>query len=78
MSMVSVMRVAPVLGMRTLAAIVGKRGGQPKAADTMVCPCQPLSRRFMDNHELAGGVYGMGTEINGGTVEAVPGGETGV
>jgi hypothetical protein len=55
-----------------------ERRGQPKTADTVMCPCQPLSRRFMDNHELAGGVYGMGTEINRRTVEAVSGGEIGV
>jgi hypothetical protein len=58
-----------------MASIVGKRRGQPKATDTVVRPCQPLARRFMNDHELARGVDGMGTEIHRGTVEAVPGGE---
>ncbi len=61
-----------------MTAVLGERGGQPKAADTVMCPCQPLSRRFMDDHELARGVDGMGTEINRENVEAVPGGEIGV
>jgi hypothetical protein len=56
-----------------MAAVVGKRGGKPKATDTVMRPCQPLARRFMSDHELARGVDGMGTEINRGAVEAVPG-----
>jgi hypothetical protein len=38
-----------------MASVVGKRGGQPKATDTVVRPCKPLTRRFMNDHELARG-----------------------
>ena len=38
-----------------MAAVVGKRGGKPKATDTVMRPCQPLARRFMNDHELARG-----------------------
>jgi hypothetical protein len=61
-----------------MTSVVGKRGGQPKATDTVVRPCQPFARRFMNDHELARRVDGMGTEIHRGTVEAVPGGKIGV
>ncbi len=61
-----------------MASVVGKRRGQPKATDTVVRPCQSLARRFMNDHALARGVDGLGTEIHRGTVEAVPGGEIGV
>ncbi len=61
-----------------MASVVGNIGGQPKATDTVVRPCQPLAWRFMNDHELVRRVDEMGTEIHRGTVEAVPGGKIGV
>ncbi len=57
----------------SVAAIVRERGRDIESPDTVVSPRPALKRRVVDDHELTGGVDGVGGEIHGRAVEPVPG-----
>jgi hypothetical protein len=56
-----------------VAAIVGERWRDIEGPDTVVRPRLALERRVVDDHELTGGVDGVGGKIHGRAVEPVPG-----
>ncbi len=56
-----------------VTAIVRERGRDIKSLDTVVSPRLALERRVVDDHELTGGVDGVGGKIHGRAVEPVPG-----
>jgi hypothetical protein len=58
-----------------MAAIVGECRGDPETADPMMGPWRALKRRVMRHNKLPGGMDGVGKEIDGGPVKAMPSGE---
>jgi hypothetical protein len=56
-----------------VTAIVREGGRDVKSPNTVVSPRLALERRVVDDHELAGGVDGVGEKIYGRAVQPVPG-----
>ena len=55
-----------------MTAIVREGGTYVKGPNTVVIPRLAFERGVVDHHELAGRMEGMGREIDGRTVKAVP------
>ena len=58
-----------------METIVGESGGEPETADPMMGPRRTLGRRVMRHNKLPGGMDGVGKDIDGGPVKAMPSGE---
>ena len=65
-------------GENKVRAIMGKGRGDVETTDAVLRPGRPIVRREMGDDKLACGMDGVGGEIEGLSVDAVPGGEDGI